>query len=233
MQHRGAFVERDDVAVRQFLVALPHGRAVRQVSLELGCAGCEGLACGHVPADGHVGRPAHAFELVRGLYRAVVMQLVQQRCGVDRGEAPVGERRLPFADERDAATGKAEQFTGLRRVAQDFQAEFTQPVTARQRWRPVPVVGRLVKAQQRRRSRRVAHEALLHVGERDPLRKMRVHAERVAAVVQEGAAGGAREDSDAVESVCGQRQVHAAAQLGQVGGKQLVDIHVHGRWFPW
>ena len=227
MQHRRVLVERDDVAVGQLLVALADGRAVGEVGLEFGCPGREGVPRRDVPVCGHHRRPPHALEFVGRLDRAVVMQLVQQPRRVGGRESPVGEAGLPLADEGDASSVESEQVARAVRVPQHLETEFTQPRSARQRRRLVPVVGRLVEAQDRLLPGNVADEALLQGGQGHPVLEMRVGPERVRVVVEERESGAARVDRNAVEAVRGERAVHAYPQLREMVRVQRVWIVLH------
>jgi len=119
------------------------------MSLEFGGTGEEGVARGEVAACRQRGRAPHALDLVRRLHRAVVVQLIQQARRVGRRKPPVRELILPLANERDAPASQAEQILRGRRVAHDFHLEFREPRVAGEPGRPVPVVGGLVKAEQR------------------------------------------------------------------------------------
>ena len=83
VQRRAVLVQSDDVAVRQLRLALPTGREISLVQLQLRRARLERRRDGDVPAHGHRLRAAHAEQLVGRLDGARVVEVAQEACVVD------------------------------------------------------------------------------------------------------------------------------------------------------
>ena len=75
VQHRAAFVQRDDGVVRQLAFALAAGRHERERDLEFAGAGAERALGGDVAARAEHIRLAQAGDLVRRLRRTPVVEL--------------------------------------------------------------------------------------------------------------------------------------------------------------
>ena len=88
--------------------------------------------------------------------------------------------------------------------------------------------GVVMERLERRLPRRVAHEALLYVGEWHPVLEVRVGPEGIGVIVQKRVTRAAGMDRDAVEAVGGESRVHAPAQFGEVGREEGVEIVLHG-----
>ena len=164
MQHRGMFVEADDVAVGQLVGILAHGAAIGHVDGEFTLAFAERGFGGAMAAHRQVLRFAHQRNLVRRLVAALVFQIV------DHGVRVVGrvlsQRALGFAQDRAARGGLGQQGQCFLGLADDVDVEMLHPPAAGRVRHHVPVVEGLVEDHPGPLARRVHQPAVGHARQR-------------------------------------------------------------------
>ena len=185
MQHRRAFVQRDDRVVRQFLLAQSACLEEGKLYLELRGTSFERPGGCKMPAGTESARLPQARQLVRALRGALVIEVPHEACRVDRAHPPAHELR-----ERLSDVGHAAQIPGQQRphrAALGYRADvkMSAPVGLRQVGRLVPVVGRPVEEKLRPAARLEVHERVRCVRERCPHLEGRIDLERIGPVVLE------------------------------------------------
>jgi hypothetical protein len=223
VQDRRAFAERDDVAVGQFLLAQADCRAVGLVDLELRGACPVGRCRRDMSTCPQARSRAQAGEFVRRLGRAMVVQEGEQAGRVHGTEAPVGELRRRFADQRQPAIAGVKQVARVTGFANHGEIKFAGPGRGRHLGGLMPVIGRLVKDQLRPAARQVADEAVRRLLQRGPLQEVGVGLEGGTMIVEEVQPGAAGIDDQAVTALAFQGPLGEAANMLQVRGKQPVD----------
>ena len=228
VQHGRVAVEGDDVVVRQFLLARACGPAVREVDLVLGGARSERLLGGAVgPHAGHR-RERHAFDLIRRLDRAGVIEGRRDGRRVVIAEALGGRHGLP-QDSPAARTGLPAQ---LRRGAHDHEVELAHPVALRRGRGQEPIVVRLVENELRAAARPVDDERVRR-RVRQPGPVPWVGPERVGGVVEViiELTSGAYDQS--VVTARNQSAIGTRHQGPEVLAVQLVQCLFRHRLNPW
>ena len=93
MQHRGAFIERDDGVVRQLVFTLAAGSQIGELNLEFAVALRESPCGSEMPAYTEAIRLAQALELIGFLMARTIIETAHESARVDRGDAPASRAR--------------------------------------------------------------------------------------------------------------------------------------------
>ncbi len=136
MQHRAVLVERDDVAVRQFEIGLLRGAEIRHVDAELGRPVAKRGFGRAMRTRADLACDAHHRELVRGLERAVIVQVIEQHARVVGH--PCADRDVVLADDRAARGVGRQMLRGFAGLANDHDLEMLDPVAGRRLGYDVP-----------------------------------------------------------------------------------------------
>ena len=214
VQHRGVLVVRDDIVVRHLLFTLRAGLEILHMRLVFGRPAAKRGECGQMAARAQLVRTAHAFELIRGLHGAVVMQAHQQfrridRRGLIRGEAVDGADACDTPELRPVLARPG-------RVGQRCDVDGCRPRFTRQACRLVPVVVGLVKQHSRPRAGRVNDHALRIVDDGRPRFEVRVHFIWVCLIVEELGRRTTCVDHQCLKTGRGERGVRAPHLRAQV-----------------
>ena len=214
VQHGGVLVEADDVLVGQFGGVLARGLAIGQVDVELAGAGAEGGFGGPVRAGGLALGQAHQRDLVGGLVRALVVQVVQ-RGGRVVGQV-VAQGAVGLAQDRAARGRAGQQRQGLLGGADHVHVHVLDPPAVGRLGHHVPVVERLQVDHPWPLPGAVGQPAVGDRGQRQPVLEVRVDRERVVAVVEQLVMAAAAGDEQVVVAAARQRFFGACLQGGQV-----------------
>ena len=218
MQHRGVLVEADDVAVGQVVGVLAGGLAVGQVDAEFAGAGPERALGGAVRARADAAGLAHHRDLVRGLERAVVLQVGDDRRRVV-GDV-IAQRALRLAEDRAARRVGRQVARGVRGVAHHHDVEMVGPVAARRLGHHVPVVVRLQEHQLGPLPGGGDQPAAGRPGHRQPCLELRVHRVGIVTVVEGLVMQRAAGHHEVVEAAARERLRGAGEQGVEVRGIQ-------------
>jgi len=102
VQHRCAFIERDDVGVRELDLLVSAGPQIGEVDLVFTGARAECLGCCGMGTRAQCRGAAHAAEFVRCLDRTRVVDDVEEGLWIVLGKAPVRRSLKGAADERSS-----------------------------------------------------------------------------------------------------------------------------------
>ena len=140
MQHRRMFVVGHDVVVGHFLLTLRAGGQIAMWASYSDAPRRNAASCGRMAAGTQYARPAHAFELVAGLYGPIEVQLREQiggftDCGSAAGKQSPGPMKAtrPSLAQCTARTGRVRHWDDVdgRRPR---LAEAGSPACAKNRW---------------------------------------------------------------------------------------------------